>query len=745
MWFGGIVVIFSGDFYQFPPVGGSPLYTPISMYAGQSDEEIQKRLGRLAWKSINTIINLTEQQRMKDDPEFGDAVSRLCERRCTEEDVELFNTRVIRSATNLRGIDMGEPQNCEAAAIVSTNALREVLNAHKASTACPEMRRLVVCAALDKTTSRSLTRDERDNLLKLNMSGLKSANPLPGHVTLYEGMPVILRVRNLSTDLGITNGAQGIVRKIWTDICPSGFTYARCVLVHFPDSKVQLSDLPGGYYPIVPSMWKFTTTLGTGTTEQHKLRITRYQVPIQPAFAVTAHSAQGKTLPRVLVNLHEGGFAAYVAASRARSREGLCLTRPVSIDELNRRIPIDLAFENRRFHALEHNTLVRLGLRSGGPIVVPDAEGENHIAQLPMSIAFHGEEVVHTTKKRRADDSLVSDGCHRDPVHCPTNDNRPSKRSRSNGKRQKTSSTMSEEASSVPTWSALAGCKWSATDWSCAYDITFMILFSMYREATSQWSTSWSGENPIQRHLLSSFQTLLHPPTHHSSLRFDQERDSFRDLLSLYDPRKFPRTGSQLALAEAILEYVCTDNERMLQKVDMADQSGATRAEVLTFTLPTYCGPLHRNEQERTCLSLDIWLQMWFERQNAKLNHSPTPAIDTQVRVWRTLLCSPPSFLYFSLAVRQELVIEPSVTFTLPCGTGKAVYKLAGIVYFGGLHFTARLFTNEGELEYDSQTNDGRPHISHPHQPNSTPAHLTDLNGRPAHLYVYQLREMIGT
>jgi hypothetical protein len=61
------------------------------------------------------------------------------------------------------------------------------------------------------------------------------------------------------------------------------------------------------------------------------------------------------------------------------------------------------------------------------------------------------------------------------------------------------------------------------------------------------------------------------------------------------------------------------------------------------------------------------------------------------------------------------------------------------------LHFTARLFTNEGELEYNSQTNNGWPHISHPHQPNSTPAHLTDLNGRPAHLYVYQLREMIET
>jgi len=44
LWFGGIVVIFSGDFFQYPPVGGSALYTPISRYAGQTDDEIKKHL-----------------------------------------------------------------------------------------------------------------------------------------------------------------------------------------------------------------------------------------------------------------------------------------------------------------------------------------------------------------------------------------------------------------------------------------------------------------------------------------------------------------------------------------------------------------------------------------------------------------------------------------------------------------------------------------------------------------------------
>ena len=28
-YFGGVIVIFAGDFYQYPPVFGSPLYTPI--------------------------------------------------------------------------------------------------------------------------------------------------------------------------------------------------------------------------------------------------------------------------------------------------------------------------------------------------------------------------------------------------------------------------------------------------------------------------------------------------------------------------------------------------------------------------------------------------------------------------------------------------------------------------------------------------------------------------------------------
>ena len=94
-WYGGIQVIFSGDFYQYPPIGGTALYTPIPESSAQTNKHIEQRLGRLAWKTINMVISLTEQERMKKDSEYGEAVNHLRTRQCGLEDVELFNSRVI--------------------------------------------------------------------------------------------------------------------------------------------------------------------------------------------------------------------------------------------------------------------------------------------------------------------------------------------------------------------------------------------------------------------------------------------------------------------------------------------------------------------------------------------------------------------------------------------------------------------------------------------------------------------------
>jgi len=117
----------------------------------------------------------------------------------------------------------------------------------------------------------------------------------------------------------------------------------------------------------------------------------------------------GKDSAKVIVNLHEGGFAAYVAASRARMREGLCITRPVSLQHLNKWIPTDLLLEVSQFDALEHDSLVAYGYRKGEPVVVPDAESEMGHGHRILMAHFEEEKEV-CSRGNKCGSMSVSDG-----------------------------------------------------------------------------------------------------------------------------------------------------------------------------------------------------------------------------------------------------------------------------------------------------------------------------------------------
>ena len=165
---------------------------------------------------------------------------------------------------------MGSPDNYDACAIVSTNALREALNKEKATASCSESGS-ICCYALDKCPNRQLTLQQCQQLINLDTNTIGSSKSLPGSILFYIGMPVILCIRNLSANLGICNRSQGIVRHIFTAECPLKFKYATCVIVEFPLSNVQLPHLLPKHFLITPITWIFTTILQEVDKSQHKL------------------------------------------------------------------------------------------------------------------------------------------------------------------------------------------------------------------------------------------------------------------------------------------------------------------------------------------------------------------------------------------------------------------------------------------------------------------------------------------
>ena len=68
--YGGITILFIGDFYQLDPVGQSPLYKrclfeKLDKSISIPIDKMHKSFGRFLWLKLSHVIILTEQMRQK--------------------------------------------------------------------------------------------------------------------------------------------------------------------------------------------------------------------------------------------------------------------------------------------------------------------------------------------------------------------------------------------------------------------------------------------------------------------------------------------------------------------------------------------------------------------------------------------------------------------------------------------------------------------------------------------------------
>ena len=84
-YFGGINIIFMGDFLQLATVSHLDVYV---------DKPSEWEYGHHLWRSINLVVLLTEQMRQSDDPPFAAALQRIRFHEPTQEDIEMLNSRI---------------------------------------------------------------------------------------------------------------------------------------------------------------------------------------------------------------------------------------------------------------------------------------------------------------------------------------------------------------------------------------------------------------------------------------------------------------------------------------------------------------------------------------------------------------------------------------------------------------------------------------------------------------------------
>ncbi|CAG8564631.1 11854_t:CDS:1 [Acaulospora colombiana] len=555
--------------------------------------------------------------------------------------------------------------------------------------------------------------------------GSLSKNPLPAIIHLAVGMSVILRQRNISPELKISNGSTGVLFCVFTSRY-GDYTCADGAIVYFPASPLRLHGLPVGcvYIPAVQSSYSIVT-------DKKKQSYHRKQLPIEPAYAVTGHFAQGKTLPIVVGSLKQrDAAAAYVIASRATSRDGLFLTEEVTLRDLNRPWPRALRMEMARLTALEHNTSVKEGFIDGCPIKVPDEEEED--AKNPLRAKLRWE--FDSDRKRKRADSQ-SGRIHKQ-VAITQGDNHLE---RGSTKTHMIQPRMSAPASLTYHY-PFPFLIWHAASYSCAYDSLLTPLYVAWFYATELWKAAFSIHSPSLVFVSAGFFQISSVHSEAQAI-LTRTRERLRNELSSQDIATFPRFGALCTPMESVLRVMGFLSEPLFQ----VEHTCLDITLDITFSLRTLF-----IEPNITCfgsyLPSVVTVQQWTDAQIAEWCQTPctTCCLPTTNQPYQ--LSDVPLLLTFETPVdpRINSKLLPSLVLTISDLTSQppSTYRLFGIIYHGSAHYTARIFTpaNSQSPVSDVWNYDGM--RGSPIRDDDSPLHLESLmtlDGRGASYYLYAL------
>ena len=283
--FGGIQLVFSGDFYQLPPIGSDD-DPETKEFCFESEN----------WeRTFDKTIMLTKMFRQT-DPAYAKVLNQLRLGKLTKKSVKLLEDRIgVACQDELIKPTILLPRRCDA----------DVVNKRELSKLNTEEHHFKLITQFDPPKTSTYT----NSMLEMKVSDEQRANEIKhlassimveNDLVLKQGAQVMC-VANMEMDGPdpLVNGSQGIV-------------------VGFENGAPLVKFRNGTTRKITPHLWESETIKGIGVK----------QIPLIHAWAITIHKSQGITLDLAYIdvgsNIFESGQT-YVALSRVKTASGLFL------------------------------------------------------------------------------------------------------------------------------------------------------------------------------------------------------------------------------------------------------------------------------------------------------------------------------------------------------------------------------------------------------------------------------------
>jgi hypothetical protein len=348
--FGGLNMIFSGDFSQLPPVSGGE---SISLYSGSIGTQIysglshygqESAIGKALWHQVTTVVILRENMRQKlqspEDAKFRKALENMRYKACTQEDIAYLRTRI--TGPGISRPKLAEKDFRNVSIITAWNSQKDRINELGSVRFAKETNQhLIDFYSIDKwvtyedipekitgrkrrkrvkatESSTNITQADQEDLWELPHHATQH---FPGKLSLCIGMPVMLR-NNDATELCITKGQEGTVSGWQSCVGLHGKLVLDTLFVHLknPPHMVKFDGLPENVVPIA----KMSQTIECTMKSDQIRKIEREQCCVLPNFSMTDYASQGKTRPYNPVDLQHSNShqSYYTCLSRCASAKG---------------------------------------------------------------------------------------------------------------------------------------------------------------------------------------------------------------------------------------------------------------------------------------------------------------------------------------------------------------------------------------------------------------------------------------
>ncbi|PPQ75527.1 hypothetical protein CVT24_013233 [Panaeolus cyanescens] len=346
--FGGLNMIFCGDFAQLPPAIGGENKSLYSRTIGTHSTDAvsqEEAMGKSLWHQVTTVVILRQNMRQRsqsdEDSRLRTALDNMRYKACTQDDISFLLSRISYNVEGLPSVCDDRFRN--EAIITGTNLVKDAINKIGCQRFADETGQTLVDFYSDdserirvpeqgKKRGKIILETISDSVQSLLWDQAPSFTDkhIAGKLSLCVGLPVIIRY-NYATELCMTRGQEGYVVSWQSKAGSKGQNCLDTVFVKLknPPSDINIKGLPTNVVPVYPRKNAITSMLPNGD----KILILREQVELLPNFAMTAYASQGKTRPDNPVHLlgldtHQ---AYYTALSRSASAAGTIIINGLDV------------------------------------------------------------------------------------------------------------------------------------------------------------------------------------------------------------------------------------------------------------------------------------------------------------------------------------------------------------------------------------------------------------------------------